>query len=212
MAMGQSVLSVSQSPIHGKGFVYDTDIHVIANVRNVSQQAVDVLWRQNAIEKPVRWRTWVCGPQGCDNVTYTSDKSQSVTLEPGQTMQFEVHVNPNRTAGLAQLNYELIDKSNPEHILGTIETTFETTSVTPREDAVAGLRVFPNPAVSYFRIYQDDLVDKIIVYDLAGKPVLNYTANMEGQYDVSALQPGLYLVRLLTSDKSVLKTVRLSKR
>lgn len=214
VAYGQHSVSVAPNPIHGVGTPDDTDIAVYVDVTNTSETQANLLWRRIEVEKPAGWLSWVCDLEACyDPGISAAPESRPNELGPGEMMSFEIHINPNNSEGVAQIHFELFDASDPETTLATIESTFETTTTSVRDIAAQkDMRVFPNPTVNYFRIYQDERVARIIIYDLAGTPLKDITASNEGWYDVSALRSGLYLVRLLAYDQSVLKTVRLSKR
>ena len=78
----------------------------------------------------------------------------------------------------------------------------------------AGIKIYPNPATDYFSIQDDyDAVDKVIVYNMIGRAVKNYTVNNNSgnKYTLNDLPEGLYIIRLLNSRGATIKTVRLNK-
>ena len=111
------------------------------------------------------------------------------------------------------INVDMFDRSEPGNILATLETTFEigeTSSIgSPLENE--DIRLYPNPTRDYFRVYQAENVATIDVHNVVGRKVLTFNASENGEYDVSNLPDGMYVVRLLSKQNAVLKTLRLSK-
>ena len=77
---------------------------------------------------------------------------------------------------------------------------------------VEAIKVFPNPAINYFEIAEDEGIHKIGVFSLIGKNVMTADHQAGKRYDVSEFRTGIYLVRLMDKDGEVIKVVRLSKR
>jgi len=74
------------------------------------------------------------------------------------------------------------------------------------------LSVYPNPAAEYFSITPDDRVRSIQVFNIVGKLVETFQVEYQSdKYYIDNIPNGLYLIRMLDKDSSVLKTIRLSK-
>lgn len=214
VAFGQLSIDIDPPTIHGEGGVDENDIEVHVQVTNTSDTTVYLLWNRHETEKPEMWWTWICDLQACYNWNTNSAPANRVNeLRPQESMEFQVHAKPFGIAGFAQIDVDLFDHADPENILGTVTATFEASTSTSTEDffKTDAIRVYPNPTTNFFRIYQADQVDLVEVYSMVGKRVLSYNANTNGQYDVSNLSEGMYLVRLLDRERNVIKTVRLSK-
>ncbi len=74
------------------------------------------------------------------------------------------------------------------------------------------LSVFPNPVISYFEVNPGGFnVDKISVYNVAGRSVRSFDFRKEEHYDIADLPTGMYLIQLLDSRSQVIKTKRITK-
>lgn len=74
------------------------------------------------------------------------------------------------------------------------------------------LSVFPNPATDYFKVSENNWVQKIAVYNLAGRRVSTFTYSDDRKYDISSLPKGMYLVQMLDFHSQILGTRRISIR
>jgi len=208
-AFAQLSIDIASPTIHGEGSIND-DIMVEVEVTNTSILDINLLWARHEIAKPESWKTSV------GDFTWNTDiapEDRAIQLSPGASFVIQMHANTLGEAGFAQLELDLYDADNQDYILGVVKATFEATNYKARPNAVGteAIRIYPNPTNDYFRIYQSNIVDRIEIYNIVGKRIVAFPASQEGQYDVTDLQDGMYLVRLLASDKSVIKTVRLSK-
>ena len=74
------------------------------------------------------------------------------------------------------------------------------------------IKVYPNPAINYFSITNNNLVQFVQVYNIIGRKVKSYPVQNGLEYDISDLPEGMYLISLVGADGKVLKTVRTSKQ
>ncbi|MEL6988436.1 MAG: T9SS type A sorting domain-containing protein [Bacteroidota bacterium] len=79
------------------------------------------------------------------------------------------------------------------------------------EEIYNNIKVFPNPAQSYFSVSENNVVLQVEVYNLLGRKLKSFKMEAGMKYDVSDLNKGMYLVRLLDSKEKVVKTLRLQK-
>ena len=89
------------------------------------------------------------------------------------------------------------------------QTSFHTFGSTP---AVTELQVFPNPAVDYIQVSTNQDVERVAVYNLAGRKIKTYTYRAEDKYYVGDLPKGMYLVQLLGVQDRRIATRRISIR
>lgn len=76
------------------------------------------------------------------------------------------------------------------------------------------LKIYPNPASDYIEFNNSEaVVDKVVIYNLVGKPMMNLSA-FEGKnrYDITELPKGMYLVQMLDPKGNVFTTKRINKR
>ena len=213
-AQAQLSVEITPADIHGTGDIDENDIEVHVDIKNTSDTTVNLMWRRRVVEKPEIWWTWVCDLNACYNwdIDVCPDNRLN-TLRSGESMEFQIHAKAFGLQGFTQLEFDIYDNSDTNNILGVVYATVEASpsSATTDITATEAIRVYPNPTSDYFRVFQSENVASLEVYSVIGKRVLSCIANHEGQYDVSNLAEGIYLVRLLDRDHGVIKTVRLSK-
>lgn len=73
------------------------------------------------------------------------------------------------------------------------------------------IRVFPNPAIDYFQVVNGQNVRKIVIFNIFGKEVKSFIHSANAQYDVTDMNAGMYLVRMLDDKNKVVKSVKLHK-
>jgi len=74
------------------------------------------------------------------------------------------------------------------------------------------LKVFPNPATNFIQIKESSKVGAIIIYNLIGRKIKNFTPVKDKAYQITDLPKGMYLIQLLDFSGKVLSTQRLSKK
>lgn len=77
-------------------------------------------------------------------------------------------------------------------------------------NGAASIEIYPNPVVNSIRVNGDQDIDVITVYELTGRRVINARWNGSGDFDLSSLNRGIYLVELSLEGNTVLKS-RISK-
>lgn len=81
------------------------------------------------------------------------------------------------------------------------------------EDRNDPIKLFPNPASDYIRIANGEEVKNVLIINIVGKTILSFqNIDASKKLNVSSMNPGLYLVRLMDENHRVVKTLRLSKR
>jgi hypothetical protein len=93
------------------------------------------------------------------------------------------------------------------YIIGANKTLLKYTVLTGTDAqklSDIGVKVFPNPTHGKFKIKQTAFrAKKVEIVDLSGKSLKSFTGNLnneELEFDVSNLQPGVYLVRISSSN------------
>lgn len=75
------------------------------------------------------------------------------------------------------------------------------------------LSVFPNPAVEYFSVNDNnDLVAHVLVFNIVGKQVKTFEFIKGERYSIVDLPKGFYLIQLLDRNRKVLTTQKVDKR
>ena len=144
------------------------------------------------------WRNFCCG-------RYT------LVLAPGEESNFDVHVYPDGTEGFAIVEVTATDITNSNNtVTGRYEFNQMSTSTVNLNKA--DIKIYPNPTVDFISISDADQVERLIIYNIVGRPVKVFNANYTNHYDVMDLPTGMYLIRLMGEHDKTIKTVRLSKK
>jgi hypothetical protein len=85
-------------------------------------------------------------------------------------------------------------------------------SVLEKESNSSDIKLYPNPTSEYFQISNDESIKVISINNIIGKEVLRLESQSNAMHDISSLQKGMYIVRLLNKEGKAIKVVRLSKR
>ena len=102
--------------------------------------------------------------------------------------------------------------TNPDYLLGygipNLATALDqgTLSVTSYSKEFQ-LVMYPNPATEkvFFKTASDVTAFTVRVYDILGKQVLEHTLNNQQALDVSAFSAGIYMLKISTSEQSIVK-------
>lgn len=74
------------------------------------------------------------------------------------------------------------------------------------------LRIYPNPVAEYFQLGHSDRVQTISLMNMAGRVVKRFIYEEGGQYPISELHRGLYLVQLRDKQNHIVRTLRMNKQ
>ena len=190
-----------------------TEIDVVGKgtLKNESDQAVTVMWKRTIVELTEGWETAVCDKNLCYIPTFgetSEDTGTHLVLDPGEESNFDIHVYPNGIEGAAIVDLTATDINNSENTV-TGRYTFNQTTTSTRFSTQSAIKIYPNPTTQYISLTDATNVDRLMVYNIVGRPVKSFWANTNNQYDVSNLPIGIYLVRLLDSYDQTIKTLRL---
>ncbi len=92
--------------------------------------------------------------------------------------------NAGKTADAATMDFSSIVIDNTE-VLSTIDNVF------------TNLSIYPNPANSSIKINTTNTISKILVFDIAGKKVIEKLSNISNTLNVSKLNSGIYFVKVI---------------
>ena len=100
----------------------------------------------------------------------------------------------NTTLSVSNTNDPVSLEPGAFKIFGNQASTLSTNDLSSENN----IQIYPNPAQEYFRINQRST--QIIIYDLLGKLVQTHKGNFSSgyQFDISNLEPGVYLISIGT--------------
>ena len=191
----------------------EDDVTAKGTIKNIGDTTVTVKWKRNVIALTDGWETAVCDKFLCylPNIEETPDADFYLVLEPGGESNFDVHVYPFGMEGAAIVEVTATDVNNPENtITGRYEFNQNTTSTTTVYKPE--IKIYPNPTVNFISLTDSDYVERLVIYNIVGRPVKIFNANYSNLYNVIDLPTGMYLVRLMDENDKTIKTVRLSKK
>jgi hypothetical protein len=184
----------------------DQDFANHATITNNTNQVLSLHWFRQVDYIPSGWESAIC-----DRVCYfTSVGSKSLTLQPNEALDFDVHTYTRMNPGdSAMITMKVIE-------IGTTDTLeavyrFLGASGTSQQE-ISDISVYPNPTTDYFQINREENIGEIHLYNIVGRKVKIYDGRENNVFDVSDLRSGVYLVRIFGTNKRVIKTVRLNKR
>lgn len=220
----QNLVSVSSTSVEKK-FIADLrdaslSLELRSKITNTSNHNLSIKWNRTVINQPFEWETQVCDKNSCYLPAFNTNYDPAagiivpVTLAPGASFDLMLHIFPNRTAGTGVFDLDISLTGKPETIISTVSfsTVVESMSFTSEVTNKTDLKIFPNPAVDYFELVNNNLVHKVVLYNLIGRKVRTYDAANGRRYNTSDIPSGIYLVGLLDEQNNVLKTLRLSKK
>lgn len=223
-AVAQNWVSVS-SPSVEKKFIADLrdaslSLELRSKITNTSNQNISLKWNRTVINQPFEWETQICDKNSCYLPTFNTNYDPAagiivpVTLAPGASFDLMLHIFPNRTAGTGVFDLDISLTGKPETIISTVSfsTVVESMAFTSEVTNKNDLKIFPNPAVDYFELVNNNLVHKVVLYNMIGRKVRTYDASNGRRYNITDIPSGIYLVGLLDEQNNVLKTLRLSKK
>jgi len=79
------------------------------------------------------------------------------------------------------------------------------------ENAASVILIYPNPVINELRFDADVTIDRVMIYDLNGKTVLNTVWNGVDPLNVANLQNGTYMIQLSLRENIVHKTILIKK-
>lgn len=74
------------------------------------------------------------------------------------------------------------------------------------------IKVSPNPAIDYFTVQSNISYNKIVLYNIIGKPLKTYRPEIDSNYELSDLPGGIYILRFFGDSNQVIKTIKLYKK
>lgn len=186
---------------------YENTVHI----RNDKSDDLEIGWRQVTPETYVaNWNYQLCDHQQCI-ILPTTNKFFPTALRSGNEGFLKLQVYSDTfTTGLSELTFRVWDIEDSANTSVDIAFSLNSmVSVSPSQLA-ANVAVFPNPAVNdrLFIAAKEGRLDKgtISIMDMNGRllRVKNVSSVEMTDVDVSDLSEGMYLMRYITKDNTVL--------
>ena len=195
------------------------------DVTNIGSDVAQFYWSlERSADMPDDWEFSICDQILCFPLGQESsdcdDPSFINVLDPGQTINYyKVGLRPNGVAGVHEATYRLTSvcgNFTEADVIATQVITFSVSGGTDVEDVLdiqndKSVLIYPNPTVDRFQINEDSDISEIAIYNIVGKQIAGDTHYAGKAHDISKLDEGIYLVRMMNSDQEVVKVLRLTK-
>ncbi|NRA49508.1 MAG: T9SS type A sorting domain-containing protein [Phaeodactylibacter sp.] len=188
-----------------------------AYVVNEGDEPVSIQWVRNP-DIPEDWQTMICDNNQCypahvySNIMEELGLNAPITLNPGDTTNIDVHLQPKGVAGEGTVTMEVYDLANPDEVAVSADFNFTASlpSSTSNLDQTP-LSVFPNPTADYFNIRGGNGIDRIVLFNVLGREMRSFNVAPGQRYYIGDLPNGLYLASMVDNSKGIVKTLRLKK-
>lgn len=183
----------------------------IKNERTASQE---FWWNIDRGNSPDEWTYAVCDINQCylDGVE-SCPCSISCVLAGGESYDFKIYLIANGAIAAADINFNISTDCEGNTVILDVPMLMESTGLTSSIDIdsdLSELRVYPNPSTQYFQITNDADVNKIVVSNIIGKKVIEASHKKGESHDVSYLDKGIYLVRMIDKNSNILDVKRIT--
>jgi hypothetical protein len=186
------------------------EIRAKATLKNTSTVTKKFSWTRSIKNMTAGWACLVCDKNTCWASSVNTPVDQ-IELAAGATSNIDVYIRPDKKLGAAVVEVKIYEVGNETNTV-TGKYNFSTTTRTrDLRDNGTTLRIYPNPTVDFFQITDNDMVEKVVIYNIIGRQMRSYKATDGLKYTVNDLPDGLYIIRLLSNSGATVKTVRLSK-
>ena len=213
--VAQISIKVDPATFYLTGNPSESDVNYHVEVTNQSAFEIGIHWDRTITNPPSGWSSWICDKNLCYlPIANASAPDKPNMLGPGEKMDFQIHINPYNIEGCTTYDVNFRDHNDTSIILGTVhgEVCILNSVATNDNNSSSKLSVYPNPTTDYFQVSELPGLKSIELFNIVGKKIRTFDAAPEKQYYVGDMVDGIYLVRMLSSTKKVLKTIRLSKR
>lgn len=212
---------VMESEFAISGIASDTAVDQEFPVTNSGNDQVSYYWTiDRSGDVPADWVFTVCDAVLCHEKGVESCpcmESDANVLYAGATIGYnKLTLDPKGIPGEHTVRFKLssvCDNFEGTNFLGETEFVYsitEPSSIEEEEQASSPI-VYPNPTIDRFYVKNDGNVASISILNIIGKRIFT-DSHIAGQtHDVSELDNGIYLVKMLDKNEQTIKVVRMTK-
>lgn len=185
-----------------------TQVIGYSRVKNNADVTRTYRWIRTVRSVSEGWETAVCDT----NLCYLPHvDSMEFELSAQLEANLNVYVYPNELEGSAIVEVKVVDVDNPDHSATAVYYFNEAPSNTRKRNRHNNLRVYPNPTRNIFQVSDNEIVGRVILFNLLGRPLKSYPYVPGDLYRLDELPKGTYLVQLQDREGRVLVTRALNK-
>lgn len=219
-SFGLSAQMMTANPEAPTGFTdVCAKVTVPLTIRNVSGNDLSTFWRIERVDVPEEWAFTICDSNTCfaEGKEFIEEAGQENSFLAGQIIDtYSFKVNPNLTDGIGDFDFVMFNPNDAteEYLRTPFVVTVTNCNILAVHDVdlVNKINIYPNPTTDVFNISNNEIVESVVVYNIVGKEIKSFAKSANGNYDVSGLSNGMYLIRMFDEDGDMIKVSRLSKR
>jgi hypothetical protein len=189
-------------------------IEAVFSVTNQSD-AVNMFWWQLVKNDfPKEWKTQVCDANNCyiDNFDICPAGLPNHLIIDSTYTGFSIKVKPHGVGGNTLMYFKMYTDSDLTNEVYSLPVYISTATSLSDKITDRNLAIYPNPCLDKFMLKNTKGLDKIEIYNIAGKKMKTMDVVHGMEYEVGDLSSGLYIVRFLDKKEKVVDVQRLSKR
>lgn len=164
-----------------------------------------VKWEVYSVEVPATWTNdaFVCDATQCYDEN-TDENAYMITINKSSTL--DVHFLNKGEVGVGTVKlliYEVLDSANTFKIITYVANVQEGVGVKNIKNEL-DVKLYPNPATEKLNFSTSEVVEKLEIYNVIGKQVLQ--ANIKSDFAsvaVNQLEKGVYIIKLYSEKGSV---------
>ncbi len=205
----QDDFTVTPSPATASGLSTDLYIKAVASIRNNSTSTLNMNWERINVNVPSAWENSVCDPIKCHIPTLSGTGFE---LDPGVTGTMSVWFIPNGQAGTGEV--QILIWSDTDSLNNHLINTYSVVASPPTssEDLLLNdYTVSPNPANTFINLPKDTDAHSLVIFDIAGKELINLPIANESTFNIDFLQKGTYILQFENEDRSLRSSRQLVK-
>ena len=160
--------------------------HGFAFINNSTSDTLHLRWHRILVSTQQAWVSSICDNNACHAIT---DNFGDFTISPNDTGYVELMIDPNYDAGDGMIQAEIYDPLDSINVnalaIFSIHVS-EINSANVIQDEIV-FKIFPNPATDFIAVQSlpNQIVNKMIVFDLSGNILINQIIKMQSPYQKS---------------------------
>lgn len=191
------------------------DEKIDLNIYNNSSRDLEFWWEIDRGSCPDEWEFYLCDLNLCYTTAIQSCPCNKQNLiAPSSDGVLMLHILANGVQGSGVINLRILSECEGETSAHDLPITFVVDNSTSTEfsELNNNINLYPNPAFDLISLKNDINVSEIVFYNIIGKKIKTISHQKGQKHEVSDLDKGIYLVRLLNKDGDMLKVLRLTKK
>lgn len=215
--VGQNTRFKVEKLVCKKDFIVDPTLaqdHACYNlIYNTSNEKLSLYWKREDLMMPKEWEPSVCDSNACYGTSQTHCPIENPNiLLPIDQMAIDVHIYDNGVFSSrgAHVRLTVFEKDDSTSYI-VVNYVFNKDFVGTNQVQNIKISTYPNPAQDQLFVDYNTGIARIEIYNLMGAKILNYSTEPSKWYNISSLDNGVYLLKFITTENNILRTIKLIK-